>query len=556
MVERVLVIDPGESATLIVVAERIFGEIQIRHHVSIPASLGDPQQLVPETLAQLHAEYAPLRTILIIPQSDTVSQRIVLSQQSISEFVAEEANRFQEIEGNLPVVDYQALDAGSQGHYWLTYCQPDIISQRLKDLGLDLDDIDDVTSATQGFWGYYESLSNTDEDHPVYVIDVGQQHSSILAVQSGKPVFATSFSSLLSLEGKQIPEAQIRHWFKRLASAPSTLHGVPAEAQQFSEKLQIVLAGDEDLLLPLESYVHDLPGPNPSVSHSHIQEEDTPGQYSVALGVARAALGSSSLQISLLPDSFRSRRDQRQTWSRLRGWTTALAIATTVLILVGSWQKLTLYRLKQDLLTDTNRAIEKMEETERTLGDFAIQYERVRPILRFQQETRELIETMAILRESVPDQDYWLVLLADNLTYATKSIPTTETNTVEESEISIPINPLQKESGFVAEFSFLDDGENMRSKLTALVEQLNATGRYANVDTIPDDVRRPLAHTNVVIADQHVALSLQLHRNYFQRQLSIVPSHSPKGALESENNRDDATFSDRNGRIPKPNGTP
>ncbi len=556
MVERVLVIDPGESATLIVVAERIFGGIQIRHHISIPASLGDPQQLVPETIAQLHSEYAPARTILIIPQSDTVSQRIVLNEQSISEFVAEESNRFQEIEGNLPVVDYQVLGSSSEGLYWLTYCQPDILSQRLKSIGLDLSDIDDVTSATQGFWGYYESLTRAEGDDPVYVIDVGHQHSSILAVQSGKPVFATSFSSVLSLENKKVPEDQIRHWFKRLASAPSTLHGVPEEAQHFSENHRIVLAGDEHLLQPLESYFQGLPGPNPTVSCSHSRDCDIPGEYSVALGVARSSLGASSLQISLLPESYRSTRDQRHTWNRLRGWTTALAIATTLLILAGSWQKFTLYRFKQKLLDDTNRAIEKMEATERTLSDFAMQYERVRPILRFQQESREVIETMDSLQASASGKDYWLVLLADNLTYATRSIPTTNTNAVEESEITASTNPLQKESGLVAEFSFLDDGENMRSNLTALVEQLNATGLYSNVDTIPEDVRRPLANTNVVIADRHIALSLQLHRNYFQKQLSIAPRLDSQGEKEPESQVNEGSFSDRNERIPTPNGTP
>lgn len=553
MVERVLVVDPGESATLILVAERIFGAIQIRHHVSIPASLGAPQQLVPETLAQLHAEHDPARTILIIPQSDTVSQRIKLDQQSISDFVAEEADRFQEIEGNLPVVDYQPLGGPNDGLYWLTYCQPNIISERLQKIGLQLSDIDDVTSATQGFWGYYESLHRKQDSKPFYVIDVGHQHSSILAVQDDKPVFATSFSSLLSDEQSKIPETQIRHWFKRLATAPSSLHGVPEAAKKLSDDLQIILAGDEHLLEPLESYLASLPGPKPSVIRSSAESESTPGEFSVALGVARASLESSALKISLLPESDRSRRDQRQTWNRLRGWSTALALATILLILIGSWQKLTLFRFKKQLLKDTNRAIEKMEQTEQTLGAFAIQYEHVRPILNYQQESRELLETLALLQEIGTGEDYWLALLADNQSYATTPIATTQTNELEEVQSPVQVNPLRNEPGFVAEFSFLDGGETMRTKLTDLVEQMNTSGNYSNVDTIPDDVRRPLANTNVVIADQHVALSLQLHRNYFKRRLSLKssPGLTPLNQAPTE-----STFSDRKDRIPESDEKP
>ena len=532
MVERILVIDAGESATLIVVAERILGEIQIRHHVSIPIDLGPADQIVPETIAQLRIEYEPIRVILIIPQSETVSQRITLQDETIEEFVTHEANRFQEIEGNLPVVDHQALGDKQHKSYWLTYCQPDVIEQRLRTIGLQLDDIDDVTSAAQGFWGFYESVCNNDET--AYVIDVGHHHTALMGIRSASPVFATSFTSSLPTRDEGSYSTELQNWYRRLELAPSSLHGIPKETLQFDSEHKIILGGDEKLLESIQSHFPQLSGVSPKFSRSHREEETTPAEFSIALGVARAALGSSRLHISLLPERNKRIRDQRLTWNRLRGWTTALALVTILLLLIGTWQQFTLNQFKRSLLDDTNQAIARMIDTENSLSEFADKYERIRPILRFQQETTELVETMAALQASGEDPTYWLVLLADNQSYASRAIPSLTTNNTENVEPPSSPSPLLDKPGFVAEFTFVDQGESMRRKLLSLVDQLNASGLYTNVDTLPDDLRRPLANTNVLANSQYVALSLELHRNYFDRQLFL--RSSPDGSAPPSEN--------------------
>lgn len=552
MVERVLIIDPGESATLIVVAERILGSIQVRHHVSIPVHLGPPEQLVPETIAQLRLEYEPIRVVLIVPQSETVSQRISLKNESIEDFVAKESNRFHEIEGTLPVFDHQSLNEKSENAYWLTYCQPHVIEQRLKHLGLRLEEIDDVTSAAQGFWGFFETVHN--KRGTSYVIDVGRRHSSIMGIEEGKPSFATSFSSPLQLKNETLTHEALTHWFQRLREAPAALHGLPQQTLRFEDKHQIILAGDEALLQPIEEGFTKRTGASPQFARPQAEISSAPGEFNIALGVARASLGPSSLHISLLPKEQRNRRDQRLIWSYLRGWSTAIALTTILLLLVGTWQKFTLFQFKDDLLQDTNMAIDKMLNTKQTLIDFADQYERVRPILRFQQETTELIETLAALSEHSQDPSYWLVLLADNDSYTTKT--TGATNETHGLLLSSQSTQLRENPGFVAEFSFVNEGEVMRTKLTALVNRLNDTQIYANVDTLPEDVRRPLANTNVVLNNRHVALSLQRHRNYFERRLTLRendPTAINKPLVETETH---STFNNRNERIPVPQNNP
>jgi hypothetical protein len=552
MVERVLVIDAGESATLIVVAERILGSIQIRQHVSIPIDLGSPEQLVPETIAQLRSEFEPIRVILIVPQSETVSQRISLQYESIDEFVTKESNRFQEIEGNQPVVDHQSLNEKAEEAYWLTYCQPHIIDQRLKHIGLQTEEIDDVTSATQGFWGFYESIRKKSASS--FVIDVGRRHTSIMGIEEGTPSFATSFSSTLQLEHEAPSDEALTRWFQRLQEAPAALHGLSQQTLRFEADHQIILAGDEALLQPIEEAFTKRTGVSPQFARPQATINSAPGGFNIALGVARASLGPSSLHISLLPKEQRNRRDQRKIWSCLRGWSTAVATATILLLLVGTWQKFTLFQFKHDLLQDTNTAIDKMLNTEQTLTEFADQYERVRPILRFQQETTELIETLAALGEHSQDPSYWLVLLADNDSYTTKTTGTTNDNSA--LLLSKQSTHLRENPGFVAEFTFADEGETMRSKLTALVDRLKDTQIFSNVDTLPEDVRRPLANTNVVLSNQHIALYLQRHRNYFERRLSLKENDSAKPSKSSIETEGQSTFNNRNERIPAPQSNP
>ena len=547
VVERVLVIDPGESATLIMVAERIMGEIQIRHRVSIPGTLGPMDQLVPETLSQLRDEYAPLRVILIVPQSETVSQRISLKDESIESFVSKESTQFAEVEGNLPVVDHQALPGTSPQAYWLTYCQPHVIDDALSRLGLLLEDIDDVTSAVQGFLGFFEPARTLTD--VAFVIDVGRQHSSLMRIEKGMPVYATSFSSALNWAQNQPSQSSLDQWFRRLVSAPKTLHDIAPQSNDFPQQSTLILAGDATLLAPIESQFESQLGICPHFASPPGSASQTPREFSLAQGVAQAALGNHPIKISLLPSPHRTRREQRLVWNRLRGWTTALPLACALILIVGSWQKLLLFRFKNRLIEDAQAAIHRMEQTERTLMGFADQYEQVRPILRFQQETQELIETLRALQKPDEISDYWLVLLADTDSYVHKEIPLSETNSVLESPPDVVRNPLRDHEGFVAELSFASDGEVMRDQLVSLVNRLKTSQLYANVDTLPEDLRRPLALTNVVLPGQHVALSLQSHRNYFARRLSLNPMEPLKGNAVAPGEDDPSSFRSRSQRI-------
>ena len=552
--ERVMIIDPGETATLILIAERVLSRVQVREHITIPNHLAPAKDIVPETVEHLRSQYDPIRIYLILPQSETVSQQISLQTQSIEEFIASEAARFQKIEEIELVFDHQALAeaprTGERGGrkdgnslWWLTYCREPSIQQRLQTLGLDFDDIDDVTSVAQGLWSAFENLAHS--RGVFWAVDVGRRHTALLQICDGQPQFAASFSSpLVSFPSEQpefsaapSPSANaLESWLERLLQSPASL--ASRQMPPLTRGDRLLLLGEKGLIEPAAAFLRKkteatviLPeeehqskngGEPKTKSRKSTNQRRAPSEFAAALGVARAALGLTKLQISLLPQACRQRRDQKFFWNRLRRWTATAAAATIFLLLLATWQNAVLFRTKDKHIQRAESVIAEMQETEKTLSQSAAQYEQVRPILRLQQETAELIETFAALQSVAQDPAYWLVLLADFDSYYSQSSTPIASNKIEAPPELAAAHPFAGKPGFVAEFSFHNAGETMRAKLLSLVNRLNENKIYRHVDTLAEDIRRPLAQTNVLFpGERHAALSLELRRNYFDRKLHL-----------------------------------
>lgn len=554
--ERVMILDPGETATLILIAERVLSRVQVREHITIPNHLAPAKDIVPETIKHLRSQYDPIRIYLILPQSETVSQQISLQTQSIEEFIAGESARFQKIEDVELVFDHQPLAESSMpeerserenggGLWWLTYCREPSVQQRLQTLGLDFDDVDDVTSAAQGLWSAFESLTHS--DGAVWAVDVGRRHTSLLQIRDGRPQFAASFSSPLVGFPSEQPEFSadpspsadaLESWLERLL--PSSVPRASHQTIPLTRRDRLLLLGERGLIEPAAAFLRKrteatliLPeeehrsksgGEPKAKNRKSTKQRRAPSEFSAALGVARAALGLAKLQISLLPQACRQRRDQKFFWNRLRGWTAAAAAATIFLLLLATWQNAVLFRMSDKHIQRAEFVIAEMQETEKTLSQSAAQYEQVRPILRLQQETAELIETFAALQSVAQDPAYWLVLLADFDSYYSQSSTPIASNKMEAPPELAAANPFVGKSGFVAEFSFHKSGETMRAKLLSLVNRLSENKIYRHVDTLAEDLRRPLAQTNILFpGERHAALSLELRRNYFDRNLHLNP---------------------------------
>jgi len=142
------------------------------------------------------------------------------------------------------------------------------------------------------------------------------------------------------------------------------------------------------------------------------------------------------------------------------------------------------------------------------------QFQHVRPVLQRQRETLDTLDTLALLQESRSNRSYWYVLFAGRRDYflaapwpSTNAPPAT--NSVAESSY-LPTRP-----GFIVELCVPESGEEGRRTVSQLVNDLRATGRFQNVDSLPDDRRRPLADPQVLLPEGHVTLQLETLKSPF-----------------------------------------
>ena len=540
-----MIIHPRKPATLILVAERLLNTVTVLERVTIPDDLDPSSSLVTETISRLHSQFDPLLIHLVLPQSETVSHRIKLQDHSIHEFIAEEIKRLKNIEGIEPVFDYQPLGKPSdppekQGHYWLTWCQRPALQQHLQAIGLSLESVHDIANTAQGLWSVFERSPSS--RRATCIVEIDRNRTTLLQVQDSEPRQATSFSSPPFSENSLPNSEEMASWHRRLLQATSAQNDDASAQEKTTERC--ILVGEEPMIDHAAQYLRKR-----EFAHS-IQKEHppdrVPSRFTVAYGVACAALGQTRLQISLLPPNLQHQQEKRRFWIRLRGWASALALLTLTLLVFGSWQKLSLLGYNQTLSKRYERAVDDYEDAERNLADFASHYERLRPVLKRQMDATELLKTLASLQSISEDESHWLVLFADFETYQNALSETTGTNQTQPGDNQTVTNQLSGHTGYVAELGF-KDRDQIQSRVHSLVTRLNDDPVYRQVDTLPEDLRRSLANTNVLLPDRHVALSLKLFPNFFAAPsiLNNTTSAPPSETRE----RNASSFNNRNERI-------
>jgi hypothetical protein len=83
---------------------------------------------------------------------------------------------------------------------------------------------------------------------------------------------------------------------------------------------------------------------------------------------------------------------------------------------------------------------------------------------------------------------------------------------------------------FIAELCIPEQGEARRRDLNQLVAALRGSGLFQNVDSLPEDQRRPLADPSVVLAESHSALLLEYGGDPFEPLKMPVPRRVPVAA--------------------------
>jgi hypothetical protein len=168
-------------------------------------------------------------------------------------------------------------------------------------------------------------------------------------------------------------------------------------------------------------------------------------------------------------------------------------------------------------------------------SDLVAEYESLRPVFAAQQNTLDVLKSMALIQQSRSNRSLWYVLIADQQTYfspypplmgstnAQTNIVATMTERLTRLFGSSPLFGLTNSSpakpGLIAEVCVPEEPEAARVALSQIVKELKQQKLFSKVDLLSDDLRRNLADPKVTIPDRDYVLSLDFADTELQQSL-------------------------------------
>ncbi len=569
-VRRVLALDAGSRRVKLLLAESDFGRLRIlgEELLDLQAEgLVSAEELRTHLRASLErADNPPIA--LSLPQHITISQVIDLPlapESEVDKLIADETVKLSGVSESRIVYDFVRTETASRNRqqFWVTLCQEGDIRERLLRLGIEHDDLCDITTPANALIAAYRAASPLSSR--AILVHMGAQTTVVVVLVAGQGAFASSFQMggdfftralarqlgcpeerAEALKHKQnlfsgteaSPEfvgvvdgwvaelkRQLSEWFQQ---NPATAKEMPA--------FELVASGggfEQPGLLEYLQTKADLPFHEWPKSVQAEAVAPTRG-FELAFGTALQALGYSAQPVSLLPEDYRLAWRKRLGRQRIELASAALTIICALALAFGTWHKLSLISTNQALQTKINAGQEDVMANDSLTGDLLSEYENLRPLLAAQQNTADTLKTLGLLQQVRDHRDLWFVLLADQQSYFT-SPPAALLSTNRASRTNLlgpawdffPVtpwrpslaltNPASAHPGLIAELCVPGEAEGARQTLSQLVNGLKRQSIFSKVDQLSDDLRRNLADSKVVVTDRDFVLALDFAQADYQQ---------------------------------------
>lgn len=568
---RVLAIDAGSRRIKLLMAESDFGRVR----------------LVREEMIDLHAEglVSPAETriqlqsfleswgrpplALALPQHVSTSQTIDLPQAAETEvenLIREETLKLGGVSDTKIVYDFVRTEwgAGNRQQFWVTIAQEEHIRERIGSLGIEQEDICEVTTAANALITAYQAAAPVAQR--AILIHLSAQSTVVIILVAGQGAYAASFQmggdfftralARLSNGTEESAEEMKRgtNFFAGPEATPEFLVEVDGWIAEVKRQLNEWFEAHPSFLGEARSFKlvasgggFDQPGfldylreqaelnlcPWPRAENVALAA--SPG-YEIALGTALQALGQSAQPVSLLPEDYRAQWRRHLVQQRIQLGSFALAVLCILLLAFGTWHKMSLIERKSELLAKAREARQTWETHQLLDTELSIEYETLRPLFAAEQNTLDTLKTLALLQQTRSNQSFWYVLVADQQTYFNPpaSMVTTnrsgKTNTVPVmlGPFLPAISPLPGPAtnasparpGFIAELTSPEGAESSRAALSSLVSTLKQDPLFSKVDSLSDDLRRHIAEPPVIIPEKHFALALFFSETGFNQPLT------------------------------------
>jgi Tfp pilus assembly PilM family ATPase len=565
---RVLAVDAGSRQVKLLLAERAQGRLRVVEQTSIDLQengLITPQE-IKSHLKDFIEQWDRPPLAIVLPQHLSISQVIDLPaapEEEVEKLIHDETVKLSGVSESRIVYDFVRTETLSKNRqqFWVTLCQEGDIRDRILQLGVENEDICEITTTANALMEAYRSVApNTSR---AVLLHMGAQTTVAVIVMAGKGVFAASFQmggdfftrTLARLRSQSESAAEFskreRDWLTD-PSAPAefkaAVDGWIAELKgQINEWFSKNLPSPSDAAsfeMVASGSAFDQPGLVPYIntkanlrlkSWPAAQSNSPAAGFEIAYGAALQAVGLAQQPVSLLPEEYRAATRRRIQVQRIEFASLALLIIGIFILSLAIWTKVNLISTKQSLLAKIQAGQEAVDANTALNSDLLSQYETFRPLFAKQQTTLNALKTLAVLGQTHSNRTFWYVLMADQHSYFKPPASFINTNKPTRTNLSgtALIGPLNNEPfalastnnlfsanfGFIAELSIPENPESARRILAQLVQDLRQLHLFSKADLLSDDLRQNLADPKVTIPDRDFVLALNFAETDFQQPL-------------------------------------
>jgi Tfp pilus assembly PilM family ATPase len=604
-IRRVLALDAGTRRIKFLLAQSDFGRLRVLKTESIDLQqegLVSADEIKAHLRATLDSWGRPALAVAL-PQDVSISQLIDLPlapESEVQKLIEDETIKLSGVSESKIVYDFvrTASPVPDRQQFWVTLCQENNIQERIKRLGLEQEDICEVTTTANALIAAYRAAAPLSSR--AVLVHMGAQSTVVVILVEGQGVFATSFQMGGDFFTRAI--ARLRNCSEETADAlkrgGDLLNGPGANADfaavvdgwvselkrqlnDWFEQHRSLAAGKQEFDVVASGGGFEQPGlleylnaktglnlrPWPAPAQP---DAAAPKHFEVAFGTALQALGHSAQPVSLLPNEYRAAWKRRLNRQRLDFASLALVAVCTLLMAVATWHKLSVIDSKEALLGKVQSALDSVQANTTLTTELLERYENFRPLFARQQTTLDTLQTLALLQTSRSNRSFWYVLVADQQSYFQHPSGLSSTNrasrtnlfaALEHSAMLFPNlftlpQPLTDASmakpGLIAELCVPEGAEAARRVLRELVNELQQGQLFAKVDLLSDDLRRNLADPKVVLPERHFVLALDFADTDFHYSTRRPGAGAPSRATVKRSPRPGWENGDKTGTS-KPN---
>lgn len=585
-VRRVLAVDPGSRTLRLLLAESDFGHLRILKQELLDLQvegLVSAEELKTH-LQQLIEDWGKPPVALVLPQHVCISQVVDLPAApgtDVDKLIADEIIKLSGVSESRIIYDFVRTEAQVQNRqeFWVTLAHEGEIRERISRLGLDQEDLCEVTTTANALIAAYRAAAPLSSR--AILVHMGAQTTVLVVLLAGQGAFATSFQmggefftralarvqqcsdeaaealkrevNLLSgpravNEFAAIVDGWVAEFQRQLAEWFQQNPGLPSDFKGF----QLIASGGGLQQPGFLQYLKEHAGLDLQPWPKNPQpDRASPGKgHEIAYGLALQALGCSAQSVSLLPEDYRLAWKKRLSRQRVELASFAVLAICVLLLALGTWHQLSLVHAKQALLDKVQAALDDVEKNDALTADLLNEYESLRPFLALQQNTVDTLKMLSLIEQTRTNRNLWYVLLADQQSYFSRPPALLSTNRPARTNLlgapvetgratplasSTPMiattNSAPVKPGFIAELCVPGEPESSRQMLSEVVNALKEKPLFSKVDLLSDDLRRDLADPKVVVPDRYYVLALDFAVSDFQQPVRwkrIPPRRVPR----------------------------